>query len=398
MGSGGHRRRVLILIENESIPHDRRVAEEVRSLVAAGFDVSVICPAFEGEPLRDAWEGAQIRRYRPREAGGGAFSQVAEYGLALVKTLWLMLALARSPGFDVIQACNPPDLFFTITWPFKLAGKRFVFDQHDLTPELYRSLYRRDSGALVALLRWSERRSYRHADAVVACNESYRALAVGRGGVSEDRVFVVRNGPREGWPLPVEPDPALKRGRSSLVVYMGVMGRQDGVDVLLRVVEILVHRLRFEDVTFALVGDGNAVPELKQRARELRIDHVVEFAGWIADEELLSRYLVTADACVCPEPASPLNDRSTFVKVMEYMASGTPLVAFDLPETRRSAGAAAAYAEPGDLAGFAACLQAVLSDRELSAAMGREALRRMPQLRWERQVPNLLAAYERAAA
>jgi glycosyltransferase involved in cell wall biosynthesis len=386
----------LILVENESVPHDRRVMEEARSLLASGFGVSVICPAPPGEPLRESLDGVEVRRYRPRRASGGARSQITEYLVALGKTAWLMVGLARSGGFDVIQACNPPDLFFLIAWPFRLAGKRFIFDQHDLSPELYSTLYGRDRGLIMSLLRWAERMSYRHADAVIACNESYRKLALSRGGVAADRVFIVRNGPREDWPRPVAPDPSLKGGRPQLVVYMGVMGYQDGVDVLLDVIHTLVHVTGFREATFALVGDGNAAEDLKRRARELGIEEFVEFVGWVADEDLLSRYLLTADACVCPEPSSPLNDHSTFIKVMEYMASGTPVVAFDLPETRFSAGDAAVYAAPGDVEGFAARLRGVLTDPDLRAAMRAEASRRTPALRWERQVPNLLAAYGRA--
>jgi glycosyltransferase involved in cell wall biosynthesis len=388
--------RVLILLENQTYLIDRRVGPEARSLTAAGYCVSVICPAVAGEPLKESVDGVIVRRYRPRRAKGGAVSQVAEYLTALVKTAWLMMKLARRPGFDAIQSCNPPDLFFLITWPFKLAGKRLLFDQHDLTPELYSSLYGRNTGLILSVLRWSERMSYRLSDAVLACNESYRRLAVTRGGVAPDRVFIVRNGPREGWPRALSPDPSLKNGRPLLVVYMGVMGYQDGVDVLLQVVNILVHRMGFREATFALVGDGDAVKDLKRQAHELGIEDFLDFPGWIRDEDTLSRYLVTADACVCPEPSSPLNDESTFIKVMEYMASATPVVAFDLPETKFSAGDAAAYAAPGDIRGFAERLEEVLTDPTLRTAMREEAVKRMPELRWERQIPNLLAAYERA--
>ena len=390
------RPRALILVENAPVPGDVRVTAEARSLLASGFGVSVICPAVRGEPLHESLDDLLVRRYRPRFASGGARSQFAEYLVALAKTLGLMVELARSPGFDVIQACNPPDLFFLVSWPFKLAGKRFIFDQHDLSPELYATLYGRNTGPIMSLMRWSERMSYRHADAVIACNESYRRLALTRGNVGANRVFIVRNGPREDWPRPVAPDPSLKGGRALLVVYMGVMGYQDGVDVLLDVIHTLVHVMEFREATFALVGDGNAAEGLRRQARELGIEQFVEFVGWVADENLLSRYLVTADACVCPEPSSPLNDQSTFIKVMEYMASGTPVVAFDLPETRFSAGDAAVYAAPGDVEGFAARLTEVLTDPDLSAAMRAEASRRIPELRWERQVPNLLAAYGRA--
>ncbi len=388
--------RALILVENESVPHDRRVMQEARSLVEAGYGVSVICPADPGERSHETLEGVIVRRYRQRKARGGALSQVAEYANALVRTAWHMAALARRPGFDVVQACNPPDLFFALVWPYALAGKRFVFDQHDLTPELYATLYGKDSGAVLRVLRWCERRSYRLADAVIATNGSYKELACTRGGVAEDRVFVVRNGPKEGWPLPVAADASLRRGRRFLVVYVGVMGRQDGVDVLLQAVAELVHVRGFTDAHFALVGSGDALDSLVALAGTLGIADHVEFTGWVRDEEILSRYLVTADACVAPEPSSPLNDRSTFIKVMEYLAAGAPVVAFDLPETRVSAGEAALYAEPGDTAGFAALIERALLDEGLRTRLREAATSRLPALRWEAQVPALLAAYSHA--
>lgn len=390
------RPRALILVENAPVPDDRRVAEEARSLQASGYVVSVICPGATGQPLEESLDGVEVRRYRPWTSRGGVLSQGVEYLTALAKTLRLMIAVSRNPGFDVVQACNPPDLFFLIVWPFKLAGKRFIFDQHDLSPELYASLYSRDRGLLMWLLRSTERLSYRLSDAVIVTNESYRRLALSRGRVDPDRVFVVRNGPREGWPRPVSADASLKKGRRYLVVYMGVMGRQDGVDVLLRAIGTLVHSMGFCDATVALVGSGQAMESLKEQARDLGIEEYVYFTGWIKDEAVLSRYLVTADACVCPEPSSPLNDHSTFIKVMEYMASRTPIVAFDLPETRVSARDAAVYAAPGDVEGFAELLRDVLIDGDLRSKMTAAAADRIPSLRWERQVPNLLAAYDRA--
>jgi len=386
--------RALILVENESVPHDRRVIEEARSLLANGYDVSVICPADPGELRHETLDGITVRRYRALPSRGGALSQVLEYANALVRTLWHMAALSLHGRFDVIQACNPPDLFFLIAWPFRLSGSRFIFDQHDLAPELYSALYGRDSGALMRALRWTERASYAASDAVIATNGSYKRLACSRGGVPPERVFVVRNGPRQGWPCAVAPDPSLKGGARFLVVYMGVMGYQDGVDVLLDVIATLAHGHGFADTRFALVGDGNASASLKERARELGIEPFVEFTGWIKDQETLSRYLVSADACVCPEPSSPLNDSSTFIKVMEYMASGTPVVAFDLPETRVSAGEAALYAPPGDVEEFARLLRGALEDGALRARMAAAAAERMPALRWEAQVPDLLAAYD----
>ena len=386
--------RVLILIENSDFPGDVRVRKEAKSLRESGYVVSVICPALPEEPLKESLWDVDVRRYRPLLARGGAVSQGLEYLTALIKTLWIMIKLLRSPGFDAIQACNPPDLFFLIAWPFKLAGKRFIFDQHDLAPELYSTLYCRDRGLVMRFMRWSERMSYALSDVVIVCNESYRRLALSRGGVESDRVFTVRNGPSDGWPQPMSPDLSLKKGRRFLVAYIGVMGYQDGLDVLLEVVHTLVHTMGFRDATFGLIGDGSAVESLREQARHLGVEDFVDFTGWIKEDGRLSTYLATADACVCPEPSSPLNDHSTFIKVMEYMASGTPIVAFDLRETRVSAQEAAVYAAPGDVEAFARLIKEVLSDEVLRLKMVASAAERIPSLRWETQIPNLLAAYE----
>lgn len=399
-GAGGreNRPRVLILVENGPVPGDRRVTAEAQSLLDNGYVVSVICPAEVGGTLDVPVDGVIVKRYRAMASQGGAVSQVLEYLVALVKTLWLMIGLSRNPGFDVIHACNPPDLFFLITWPFKLAGKRFIFDQHDLAPELYSALYGRDSGIILKALQWTERLSYRHSDVVIVPNESYKRLACSRGNVSPDEVFVVRNGPRKDWPKPVAPDNSLKSGSRFLVVYMGVMGYQDGVDVLIDAIHTLTHEMGFTDARFALVGAGNAFEAIKEQARRLDVEEFIEFCGWVTDDELLSRYLLTADACVCPEPSSPLNDHSTFIKVMEYMSAGKPVVAFDLPETRFSARDAALYVAPGDIEGFASGVKQVLTDDSLRSRMVASAARRMESLRWESQIPTLLEAYDRALA
>jgi glycosyltransferase involved in cell wall biosynthesis len=393
---------VLIIVENASIPYDRRVTEEARALLANGYSVSIICPAAPVQVLgyqqapRECLEGIEVRRYRELRARGGALSQVVEYLNALVKSLWLMVTMMRRPGFDVIQVCNPPDLLCVIAWPFTLFGKRFIFDQHDLSPELYSTLYSRDSGLILRVLRLFERASYALADAVIVCNQSYRHLALSRGGVPPERVFVVRNGPRDGWPKPLPVDHSLKRGRPFLVLYVGVMNRQDGVDVLLHAARALVHEMQFRDATFALVGNGGELESLKAQATALDIEEYVDFTGWITDEDRLSTYLRSADACVCPEPSSPLNDQSTFIKVMEYMAAGIPMVAFDLPETRVSAGGAAVYSPPGDVRGFAERIKAVLTNQTLASEMSAAAAERLPSLLWEGQIPNLLAAYAHA--
>lgn len=392
----GRAERVLILVENESVPHDGRVNGEARTLAQAGYDVRVICPADPGEPLEEELDGFRVLRYPGAPARGGAMSQIREYAHALLHTQRLLRRARREGGFDIIHACNPPDLFFLSALPYKWRGAKFLFDLHDLAPELYESLYKKSDGFLMWALRLTERLSFRFSDAVVTVNDSYARLALSRGRVPAERVFVVRNGPREGWPLAVPVDPSLKRGRGNLVLYLGVMGYQDGLDMLLEVVRHVVVDLGFSDVMFALVGDGDALEDLRAMAARLGVEEHVDFVGWIQDEKRISAYLRTADACASPEPSSPLNDKSTFVKVMEYMASGAPIVAFDLPETRVSAGGSALYAPPGDIPAFAQALVTALTDSQLRDAMRTEAETRLPALMWERQEPQLLAAYRTA--
>lgn len=392
----GGRNRVLILVENAPLPGDRRVEHEAVSLIANGYHVSVICPAWADQVPYESFKGVDVYRYRIKSPEGGTLAHVLEYLEALAKTFWLMLKISRKPGFDVIHACNPPDLFFLLAWPFVLFDKKFIFDQHDLSPELFASLYGHDRSLVISLLRLTEWCTYRLSTVVISSNESYRKIAHARGGIPFDRSFAVRNGPREDWPRPVEPDESLKAGSKYLVGYMGVMGKQDGVDALLSAIDVLVNKQGFTEAQFALIGDGNAEAELKKQAADLGIESYVDFVGWVADQDLLSRYLITADACVCPETSSPLNDHSTFIKVMEYMAAGTPIVAFDLPETRVSAGDAALYVQSGDIEGFAVCIKQVLIDEDLRARITAAAAKRIPGLRWETQVPNLLAAYRKA--
>lgn len=382
-----------MLTENLSVPPDRRVWAEASALREAGHIVSIICPAGPGQPLRETLEGVRMYRYPAPRSGAGVTGYVREYAVSLWHALRLSVVAAAEVGFDVIHAGNPPDLFFFIAAVYRPFGVRYVFDQHDLSPELYESRFG-SKGLPHRVLKAMERGSYARAHAVIVPNESYGGIAIGRGRCAPDRVFVVRNGPRAGWPPVLRPDPSLKRGKRYLALFMGVMGPQDGVEDLLRAAAEY-RALGQADVHFALVGSGDAVPDLRRIAVRLGVEEDVEFVGWLSREEDLGAYLATADVCLSPEPSSPLNDVSTFVKVMEYMAAEKPIVAFDLLETRRTAGAAAVYCRSGDSAAFAQALARVLSDRELRAAMIATSRERMPGLRWEAQTASLRAAYSR---
>ncbi|MDX6630997.1 MAG: hypothetical protein QOH00_3243 [Gaiellales bacterium] len=387
--------RILILVENLSVPFDRRVWQESRALVDAGHEVTVICPrgAKRDTEAHARIEGVEIHRYALEPATGGPSGYLREYGTALWQSLKLARKLDREHPFDVVQACNPPDLLFLVALPLKLRGARFVFDHHDLVPELFRSRFGK-GGPLLWVNQALERITFRLADQVISTNESYRSVAVGRGRVAPEHTAVVRSAPDLTRFVPVAPDDALRRGRRHLVCYLGVMGPQDGVDYALRSLASLRDDLGRDDVQAAFVGHGDAWDELVALAHELGLDDRVEFTGRISDEDL-ARYLSTADVCLAPDPKNALNDVSTMNKIVEYMAMSRPLVSFDLAEARVSAGDAALYATPNDEREFARLIVELLDDPDRRARMGALGRKRVEQeLSWEHSRRHLLEAYE----
>ena len=391
--AGSRSKRVLMLVENLPSPFDRRVWQEACALRDAGYVVSIICPTGHGyERKSEAIDGIHIYRYNlPIEAAGAA-GYTVEYATALVWTFVLSWRVFFTRGFDVIHACNPPDLFFLIGAFFKLFGKKFVFDHHDLNPELYEAKFgRRDF--FYRLMLTLESWTFRTADVSIATNESYRRIAIDRGGMSSDRVFVVRSGPSLERLQIVPAEERLKRGRRYLVGYVGVMGRQEGIDYLLRAVFHIVHELGRSDIQFGLVGGGTSLEELKVYAVELGIAEYVTFAGRLQDREMLAM-LNTADVCVNPDIANDMNDKSTMNKIMEYMALGKPIVQFDLVEGRISAQQASLYAKRNDAVDFADKIVELLDDPVRRMQMGNVGRRRVTQeLEWSYEVPKLLAAY-----
>jgi glycosyltransferase involved in cell wall biosynthesis len=386
--------RVLILVENLPSPFDRRVWQEACALRDAGYGVSIICPTGRGyERKFEAIDGIHIYRYRlPLEAAGAA-GYALEYALALAWTFVLAWRVLLTRGFDVVHACNPPDLFFLIGSCFKLFGKKFVFDHHDLGPELYEAKFgRRDffHRLLLKLEYWT----FRAADVSIATNESYRRIAIGRGGMPPERVFVVRSGPSLERLKLLPPDERLKRDRRYLVGYVGVMGRQEGIDYLLRAARHIVIDRGRSDVHFGLVGGGTSLEEMKALAVELGIADYVTFTGRVPDDEMLAM-LNTADVCVNPDLANEMNDKSTMNKIMEYMALGKPMVQFDLAEGRYSARRASVYARKNDAMDLAAKIVELLDDPLRRAEMGKYGRRRVEnELAWSHEAPKLLAAYE----
>ncbi|HEY3007304.1 MAG TPA: glycosyltransferase family 4 protein, partial [Micromonosporaceae bacterium] len=340
------------------MPFDRRVWQESTALRDAGWDVHVICPRGTTRDTEAEVEldGVKIHRYPLRPATGGPVGYLKEYGSAL----WHTYRLARRVGpVDVVHACNPPDLFFLVARWLKRRGARFVFDQHDLVPELYLSRFGRGADLLYRAVCWLERRTYRAADVVIATNESYREAALTRGGKRPEDVFVVRSAPVVERFRRVPADDSLRHGKAYLLCYLGVMGPQDGVDYALRSLARLRHEFGRADWHAAFIGAGDTFEAMCILARDLGLSDVVEFTGRIPDEDLL-RYLSTADVCLSPDPLNPLNDVSTMNKIMEYMAMSRPIVSFDLREARVSAGEAAVYAPANDESEFAKLIAVLL--------------------------------------
>jgi glycosyltransferase involved in cell wall biosynthesis len=387
-------KRILILVENLPSPFDRRVWQEATTLRDAGYAVSIICPTGKGfESKFENIDGIAIWRYDLPVEGEGAKGYAIEYSVALARSFMLCWRAFVNDGFDVIQACNPPDLFFLIGRVFKLFGKKFVFDHHDLNPELYEAKFgRRD--VFYRLLLKLERWTFRTADVSIATNESYRRIALERGGMAPERVFVVRSGPSLQRMKIGPPDDRLKRGRRYLVGYVGVMGKQEGVDYLLRAIHHLVFHLYRTDIHFGLVGGGTSLQAMKALAVDMRVADFVTFTGRVTDDDMLAM-LNTADVCVNPDIANEMNDKSTMNKIMEYMALGKPIVQFDLAEGRFSAQGASLYAKKNDVVDLAAKLVELIDNPELRAAMGTCGRKRVEcELEWRHEAPKLLAAYD----
>jgi glycosyltransferase involved in cell wall biosynthesis len=392
-------RRVLILVENLPSPFDRRVWQEATTLQAHGWQVSIICPTGKGyESAYEEIDGVHIYRYALPIEGDSAFGYLTEYAFAIWHMFRLAFKVRRERGFDIVHACNPPDLLFLVGAFFKLLAKTgFVFDHHDINPELYEAKFgRRD--LLWKLVVWLERASFHTADVSIATNDSYRRIAIERGGMDPQRVFVVRSGPKLERLKTGPPRPELKRGRRYLVGYVGVMGRQEGIDYLLRAAHHIVHYMGRQDVHFGLVGGGTALAEMQQLSVELQLADYVTFTGRVPDDELLDM-LNTADLCVNPDVANEMNDKSTMNKIMEYMALGKPIVQFDLTEGRFSAGEASLYATRNDASDMAHKITELLDDPESRARMGTFGRWRVEnELEWKFEAPKLLKAYDTVLA
>lgn len=387
--------KILIIVENLPLPFDRRVWMESNTLKNEGYDIFIICPKGKGfdkdfEKINDI----NIYRHPLPPEKSSALGYLREYSHALYYEWKLARKIYKEHKFDVIQACNPPDFIFLVALWFKIFYKvRFVFDHHDLNPELYESKFNK-RGFFYHFLKVAERLTFKSADMVMSTNESYKEVAITRGHVDKEKVHVVRSGPDLDLFKLKPPNSTYKKGRNFLVGYLGVMGEFDGVDHFVRAIGIIINEMHRKDIQFCLIGSGPCFEDLKQLSTDLGINEYVEFTGRISDEELLKR-LSTCEVCVNADPLNPLNDKSTMNKILEYMALSKPIVQYDLVEGKRSAGEASLYAKPNDIDDFANKIIELIDDESKRIRMGRIGRRRMEdKLEWKHQSKKLINAYQ----
>ena len=386
---------VVVVVQNLPVPLDRRVWLECRSLRAAGYEVTVICPLGRYTRREVRLEGVRILRYPNPGVARGAAGYLREFTWCWLWTSRLFARVRAEGPVDALQACNPPDTYWALALLARPFGTRFVFDQHDLCPEVYQARFSRPGGLLLHALRALERGSYAVADHVISTNESYRQVALDRGRRAPEGVTTVRSGPEDDVFRRAEPRPELRRGRQHLAVYLGVMGPQDGVDGLLETIDDLVHRRGRRDTSFALLGFGDCLDELRRDCSERGLDEWVTLPGH-ADDATIADHLSTAALGLCPDPRNPLNEVSTMNKTLEYMAFGLPVASYDLHETRVSAGPAARYAAGDDAADLADVVEELLDDPALRRRLGGAGRDRVEEsLAWRHQAPRYVGVYDR---
>lgn len=389
-------RKILIIVENLPVPFDTRVWQEATTLAANGYTVSVICPKGKGfDKEYEMLDGVRIYRHDLPAEGNGPLGYAREYFTALKEEWRLARKVMREVGFHVIHGCNPPDNIYMVARRFRSLGVDYVFDHHDICPELFEAKFGKKSGLLYRSQLWLERNTYRHCRFAFVTNESYRRIAIERGGMAPEDVTVLRSGPRLERLRIIPPVPSIKRGKRFMVGYLGVIGQQEGIEYLLEAARYVRDELHRDDIFWGIVGGGPHLEALRRMSSEMGLDDIVEFTGRVPDQKLLE-YLNTADLCVNSDEYNEMNDKSTMNKILEYMALGKPIVQFDLTEGRYSAQDASLYARPNDHRDLAAKIVELLDDEPRRKAMGEFGRRRViEELSWEHTSKALLEAYDR---
>lgn len=388
---------VLIIVQNLPVPLDRRVWLESQALIARGYRVSVVCPKGPDDPARQHIDGVDIYKYGPAREAEGFLGFAWEFAYSWVRTALLSVKVWRRRRFDIIQACNPPDTYWLLALFWRIRGVKFVFDHHDLNPELFISRFGEPRALAQKLqyagLRWLERMTFRTADRITSTNESYKSIAVRRGDRRAGHVTVVRSGPDTRQMRPIYPQHPRPADQIALA-YLGIMGPQDGVDQVLLVMSELVHKRRRTNVTATLLGFGDCLEDLRAQSSRLGLDDHVTFTGRV-DRFAIAEYLSAADIGLCPDLKTPLNDLSTMNKTMEYMAYALPAVSFDLVETRVSGGDSLLYVPSGDIAGFADAIERLIDDPALRQEMGRRGRERVAnELDWRPQAEAYVSVFD----
>lgn len=388
-------RKVLIIVENLPVPFDTRVWQEATTLAENGYLVSVICPKGKGyDADYEYLKGVHVYRHDLPAEGNGALGYAREYFCALREELRLAKRIYKERGFHVIHGCNPPDDIYMVARRFKKKGVDYVFDHHDICPELFEAKFGKASGLLYKSQLWLERQTYNHCAFAFVTNESYKQIAISRGGMQEDKVFVLRSGPKLER-LKITPAKSeIKRGRRFMVGYVGVIGQQEGIEYLLKAAKYIKEELHRDDIFWGVVGGGPHLEALRKQSHEMGLDDILEFTGRVSDEVLLD-YLNTADVCVNSDEYNAMNDKSTMNKILEYMALGKPIVQFDLTEGRFSAQEASLYAEPNNAIDMADKIIQLLDNpakRKEMSEYGRQRI--VNELSWEHTSRALLEGYD----
>lgn len=387
--------RILMIVENNSYPGDTRVRREALALVDAGFSVTVISPRELGQARRDVVDGVSVYRYPEPTERDSFWGFVWEFLYSTIAAFFVTFTVWRREGFDVIHVHNPPDTLFVIGLFYRLFGKKFVFDHHDLAPELYMARTGGKGSKLVYnVLRWLEKRTFKASDLVIATNESYKKIAMERGGVPAERIRIVRNGPPLSFLGYTQPYAELVNMPRTVFGYAGSIGVQDGLDYLIKALHHLKAELRRDDFQAVIMGDGDDLPRIKSMTSEYGLEDHVQFTGWLKKEKLM-RYMASIDIGVDPDPSNNFNDQCTMIKMTEYMAFSKPIVAFDLPEHRHTSGEAAIYVPDNNTQEFARALALLMDDDKQREQMGKTGRERVEQkIAWEYSIPHLIEGYE----
>jgi glycosyltransferase involved in cell wall biosynthesis len=389
------KKHVLFIVENNAAPHDARVWPEALVAKKNGFDVTVISP--ENELVcgkHEIIDGIQIYRHPRPPKASGKIAFILEYLSATYWEFLLSLRIFKKKPFQIIHGANPPDHLFSLALFYKLYGVRFIFDHHDLSPELYLAKFSRSKDIIYSTLNLFEKISCKLADAIISSNDTYKKIVIKRHGINPARVFVVRNDPKPDT-FAVQENNLNEPDSKKTLLFLGSIGPQDGIDNLLKALHCLVYDLKERDFICRIIGGGESLSMAKVLAEELKLKPFVDFKGLILGKEQIVKYLHRADICIEPAPHNEVNQHSTFIKIMEYMATGKPIVAFDLPETRYSTNNSAILINSGDIKGFAIGIKKLMDDPNLRLELGRKGRERIQKkLNWENSAFNLKQAYD----